>query len=161
MNCCKSLKYRSYTNQSSHQSMHIKMHWQVTSVQNVNDAISASAAKWQPFRVWELEPLLWWNPESAHKNTCKYHTEWQGHRAWAYMARTKTELNTVQKTCFHKWQSMTLNCVNKHYCAMKLQYKHISKLKLKKIDTWKLLSMSIERKCIQDFDRNTSMERSE
>ena len=44
---------------------------------------------------------------------------------------------------------------------MKLQYKHISKLKLKIIDTWKLLSMSSERKCIQDFDRNTSMERSE
>ena len=56
---------------------------------------------------------------------------------------------------------MTLNRVNKHYCAMKLQYKHISKLKLKKIDTWKLLSMSSERECIQDFDRNTSMERSE
>ena len=75
---------------------------------------------------------------------------WPERKNWAEHSR-----NQCRKTCFHKWQSMTLNRVNKHYCAMKLQYKHISKLKLKIINAWKLLSMSSERKCIQDFDGGT------
>ena len=90
-------------------------------------------------------------------NNCKVETEWPSHWVWIACNQNKNwaeqRWNQCKITCFRKWEPMTLNCVNKHYYAMKLQCKHIWKLKLKKWDTWKLLSMWSEWKgsTRQDF----------